>query len=698
MTLNREQLQAVTAGDGPQLILAGAGSGKTRTIVHRIGHLISERGVAPHRILAVTFTNKSARELSDRLEQLIGDDGGGVVSGTFHAISLRFLRRFGGQLGYAQEAQVLDSADRMHLITQLLKGRNIARDRLHPGYLAYWIDQCKNRGEHWTQAPQAELNGIALHELYRLYQEHLLEQQRMDFGDLILNCVLLLRYHEDVAALMRSRFDHLLVDEYQDINPVQQEWLLHLCRDHSNLTVVGDDDQSIYGWRGADVGNILGFADRWPGATVHRLEVNYRSTAAILDLANAVIVGNRGRHEKRLRASRGAGVRPVLLDCTDDREEATALAAVLRARHGEGVAWSEMAVLYRANRQSLLLERSLRDAGIPYRIVGGTGFFERREIKDALAYWSLLHRCGDALQLRRIINTPRRGIGDKGCAVVMSALAQSGLRAADWLDLQREQPRSAPCRKLQPLAQLLHDLRREAPSLEDGGLWLLLERVGYLESLKAMGEVEYGSREEHLQTLAASIREALEAGMTPVAFLDSAALLESGEEQREEADAVALMSLHRAKGLEFDTVCLAGVEEGLLPHQRAVDEGDDAALDEERRLLYVGITRAKDRLLLSHARCRRVFRDLVYPRPSRFIADLPVEVLERRVGQSGGGRSVVAQGEGLIPGVRVGHPHFGEGVVTALEGDGDGVRVTVVFDRHGTKRLMKKYAALEILD
>ncbi|RMH51058.1 MAG: ATP-dependent helicase, partial [Zetaproteobacteria bacterium] len=665
--LNPEQLRAVTAGDGPQLILAGAGSGKTRTIVHRIGHLIAERGVAPHRILAVTFTNKSARELSQRLEGLIGDGAGGVVAGTFHAVSLRFLRRFGELLGYGRDARVLDGADRQQLLTRMLRAGGIPPDRLHPSFLGWWIDQCKNRGEVWAEARPEQVNGVDLRALYRAYQEELIRIDRMDFGDLLLNCVLLLRHHEQAAAWMRARFDHVLVDEYQDTNPVQHEWLLRLCRDHRNLTVVGDDDQSIYGWRGADVGHILSFARHWPGAGVHRLERNYRSTAAVLALANAVIAGSAERHEKRLRPVRGAGVTPQLLDCSGDREEAAAVAAMLRRRRAEGVAWSEMAVLYRVHRQAQLFERAFRMAGIPCRIVGGVGFFERKEVKDALAYWALLHRCADSLQLRRILNTPRRGIGEKGGAVVLEALRASGLRPAEWLDLLADRPEGlpAPCRRLAPLAALLVRLRTQAEGMKDGGLWALLEESGYLASLRALGEVEYGTREELLRSLSAAVVDALGAGMDPAAFLDDAALMQSGEEPVGEGeDAVSLMSLHRAKGLEFDTVCIAGVEEGLLPHQRAVDEGG-AALEEERRLLYVGITRAKNRLLLSRARRRRLFRDELHPRLSRFLTALPEGRLQRVPEEELLGAPAVegAAGSPIGVGMQVRHPSFGEGVV-----------------------------------
>ncbi len=697
MELNPAQRAAVEAGDGPQLILAGAGSGKTRTIVHRVGHLIAARGVAPHRILAVTFTNKAAAELKSRLTDLIGDDGGGVVSGTFHAISLRFLRRHAEALGYPRSFQVIDADDQKTLVKRILKARNIDSERLHPSYLTAWIEHCKHAGLLPEAAPEHPWNGIDMRELYAAYQAELKRLERMDFSDLILNVVRLLREHEPVAASLRARFDHVLVDEYQDTNPIQHEWLLLLCRDHRNLTVVGDDDQSIYGWRGADVRHILDFERAWSGARVHRLEENYRSTAAILDLANAIIAANPERHDKRLIPTRDAGETPRLVTCNDEYDEARRIADFLARRRAAGAPWREMAVLYRSNRQSLPIEQRLREEHIPYRVVGGVGFFERREIKDALAYWALLHRAADAMHLLRVCNKPKRGIGAKGQETIGRMLAESGLRAADWLDAIAEHGGAGPAAKLAPLARLIAEIRREAASQPDLGLHALLQASGYLDSLKGEGQLEAESRMENIGALQDAIAAAAAEGLTPIEFMDRAALLQSGEaldgREHDDEDAVSLMSLHRAKGLEFDSVALAGVEDGLLPHQRALDEGE-AGLSEERRLLYVGVTRARNRLLLTTARMRRVFGEMHYPRPSRFIAGLPPEALIRE--DAPRAPAFAPQGPaGIAVGASVRHPSFGEGVVLDVEGSGDATRVTVQFRRAGAKRLMLKYAALE---
>lgn len=697
--LNVAQQQAVEAGDGPQLILAGAGSGKTRTIVHRIGHLIAARRIAPHRILAVTFTNKAAAELKARLSMLIGDDGGGVISGTFHALSLRFLRRYADALGFPRAFQVIDADDQKALVKRLLKARNIASDRLHPNYLIGWIEHCKHAGLTPEQAPEHGWNGIDMRELYGEYQTHLKRHERMDFSDLILNVVLLMRDFPDIAEALRSRFDFVLVDEYQDTNPIQHEWLMLLCEGHRNLTVVGDDDQSIYGWRGADVSHILEFERVWQGAGIHRLEENYRSSEAILELANAVIRENADRHDKVLKATRGKGETPRWIVCNDDYDEARRIAGQLERWHDSGYPWSELAVLFRSNRQSLVLEQLLRESQVPYRMVGGVGFFERMEIKDALAYWSLLNGCGDALQLLRICNRPKRGLGAKGQEQLMVQLAASGMRASEWLTLIASGAAEGAAKKIEAVAQLMQSLQEQIEALPDRGFMILLEESGYLKSIEAQGEIEAAARLENIRTLQEYIELSMAEGLTPVEFMDRAALLQSSEEMQqaedENPDAVSMMSLHRAKGLEFDCVVLPGVEEGQLPHQRALDEGE-SGISEERRLLYVGITRARKHLLLTSARLRRLFGETHYPLPSRFIKALPLDLLAQD-GVAQGSANVADEEAGQVSiGSNVTHPSFGDGVIMSLEGSGDAVRVTVQFRRAGIKRLMLKYAALQM--
>ena len=700
MRLNTAQQAAVEAQDGPQLILAGAGSGKTRTVVHRIGHLIANRGYAPHRILAVTFTNKAAKELQQRLSELIGDGGGGVVSGTFHSISLKFLRRYADVLGYPKSFQVMDSDDQKTLVKRLLKARNISSDRLHPGYLSHWIEQQKHAGYLPEQAESMMWSGLDLKELYIAYQHELKTLGRMDFSDLILNCVHLLRDFPEIAVAMHTRFDHILVDEYQDTNPVQHEWLCLLAQEHQNITVVGDDDQSIYGWRGADVRHILDFERVWQHAQVHRLEENYRSTASILKLANAIIQGNEDRHIKTLRPTRHHGMTPVFHVCVDEYAEARHMVDVLNERYAT-IPWSDMAVLYRSNHQSLVIEQVFREEGIPYRIIGGLSFFARMEIKDALAFWALLNDCADAMHVLRICNKPKRGIGAKGQETIASLLRSSGLRVSDWVVMVLQSTtQPAPVKKLLPLLQTMQSMKADIETMPDRGLMALLERIGYMDSLHALGDIEAESRIENIKTLQNYIELSLASGVTPIEFMDRAALMVSGEEENDDKDAVSLMSLHRAKGLEFDTVVLAGVEDGMLPHQRAIDEGEQG-IAEERRLLYVGVTRAKNILHLTSARLRRTFGDMTYPVPSRFIADLDDDVLSKseKIQQP----SMLSQAQTastsstIAVGVYVHHPSFGDGLVVDLEGSGDAVRVAIEFDAVGLKRLMLKYAALQVL-
>jgi len=694
--LNRAQRQAVEAGDGPQLILAGAGSGKTRTIVHRIGHLIAAHGIAPHRILAVTFTNKAAAELKDRLSNLIGDDGGGVVSGTFHALSLRFLRRYADVLGYPNAFQVIDSDDQRALVKRILKAQNIASDKLHPSYLLGWIEHCKHAGILPEQAPEQMWSGIDVRALYAEYQAQLKQLERMDFSDLIVNTVRLLRDVPDVGVALRSRFDHVLVDEYQDTNPVQHEWLTLLCEEHHNLTVVGDDDQSIYGWRGADVRHILDFEALWKNKAVgvHRLEENYRSTPSILNLANAVIHDNSERHEKVLRATRQDGDKPAWKVCNDEYDEARQVARFMKSRRDKGVAWEDMAILYRSNRQSLALEQVFREEDLPYQIIGGVGFFERLEVKDALSFWALLNGCADGMHMLRIINKPKRGIGAKGQEQIAAQWTASGMRASDWLDMLAAGHGEGAAKKLQPIAKLLMSMRADLELMADRGLMPMLEQSGYIASLQSFGELEAESRLENIQMLQTYIEMTMQEGLAPIDFMDRAALLQSGEENKQDKEySIQMMSLHRAKGLEFDTVVITGVEDGLLPHQRSLDEGDT---DEERRLLYVGVTRAKDALLMTSARQRRVFGDMHYPMPSRFIKDLHADVLYQDKPVVSKVAVSVIHDSGLGIGSTVRHPSFGEGVVLELEGSGDATRISVEFERAGLKRLMLKYAALQV--
>ncbi len=699
--LNQAQQQAVRAPAGPLLILAGAGTGKTRTLVHRIGHLIAECGVPPHRILAVTFTNKAAAELNERLNLMMGDDAGGVIAGTFHAIALRFLRRYADHLGFPNGFQIIDADDQRALLKRLLKEKNIDSRKLHYSALLGWIEHCKHAGLLPEDVAADPRQPVPLQPLYEAYQQELKRLERMDFSDLLVYSTRLLRADDDIAEAMRRRFDHVLVDEYQDTNPVQHEWLTLLCRDHRNLTVVGDDDQSIYGWRGANVRHILDFSQQWPDAQQVCLEENYRSGDAILRLANAIITAGSDRHQKQLRATRGEGHKPCFKRCRSEYDEARQAAIALRERHRQGIDWSEMAVLYRSNHQSLPLERVLREEEIPYRISGGLSFFERMEVKDALCFWALLNRCADGMHLLRIANKPKRGIGAKSLEQLRLQWLASGLRVSDWLDVMAaEKTGGAIAKKIRPLAQQLVACRETIDNSGDRGLFAILEAVDYFTALQALGELEYSARRSNLESLRAHIETQLLQGYSPIEILDQAALMQSGEEQTDtEQDAVQLMSLHRAKGLEFDTVVICGVEEGLLPHTRAMDEGEEG-LAEERRLLYVGITRARNHLLLLAASTRRTFGETLQPPVSRFIRHLPDDVLARHWQTTDEQQRIIHEAAPLAairPGAQVMHPSFGEGTVLHIEGQGEALRAAIQFRSRGLRHLMLKYARLALL-
>ena len=698
--LNDAQRQAVTAPAKPTLVIAGAGSGKTRVLVHRAAWLIDVDGISPHSLLAVTFTNKAAAEMRHRIEALLNVPVQHLWIGTFHGLAHRMLRRHWREAKLPQNFQIIDSDDQLRLLKRLLKNLEVDDSRWVPKEIQWFINAQKDEGlrpQHLDD--EGDPNRRQMISLYQSYEEICQRGGLVDFAELLLRAHELLRDNEELLSHYRRRFQHLLVDEFQDTNAIQYAWLRLLAGSDGVPFAVGDDDQSIYRWRGARVEHIHRFQKDFPGTLVVKLEQNYRSTATILNAANAVIANNASRLGKNLWTDGAEGEAIRVYSAYNERDEADFVIGRLRDWIDQGNLRADSAILYRSNAQSRVLEEGLINAGIPYRVYGGLRFFERMEIKDALAYWALLHHCADGLHLRRICNKPKRGIGAVGEQQLADMLSASGLRTADWLDtLQEGGP--GPAGKLASLAQHIVELRANAQQQPDIGLGELLEKSGYLESLKAMGEIEAESRRDNIQALQDYIAIATAEGMTPIEFLDRAALLQSGERLAADKqaadnddDALSLMSLHRAKGLEFDCVVLSGVEEGLLPHQRSLDEGP-TGLSEERRLLYVGITRARDYLLLTSARMRRAFGDMMFPQPSRFIINIPETVLARNeaipVAPSG-------DSSGLEIGCSVQHPTFGEGVILSVEGAGDAMRVSVNFRRAGTKRLMLKYAALKMI-
>ncbi len=641
--LNAAQKEAVAAPDGPLLILAGAGSGKTRVIAYRIAYLVMERGVPPSQIMAVTFTNKAASEMKGRVEGLIGDSGRALMMGTFHSICARFLRRFAGRIGYEPSFSIYDDADQLALLKRCYVDAGINQKQYAPQAVRSAISKAKE-GLLTPQQYARQSDGpfeTVVSALYRRYQEALQEQNALDFDDLL---VLMLRVFEaapDVLATLQGGYSHVLVDEYQDVNKAQYLLVRALAERHRNLTIVGDDSQAIYGWRGANVRYILAFEEDFPECRVVRLEQNYRSTKTILAAAQAVESGLRLRREKTLWTENAQGA-PIII-CRAANEHDEALFVVREAERlvsQEGHCYRDVAVMYRTNAQSRALEEAFVRRRLPYRLVGGTRFYERREVKDVLAYLRLVHNPLDATSLERIINVPNRGLGDKTLDDLRAWASRLGVPVVHALRLLRlvdeaegegrerpaVPPSFAPRAKGQLLAfiRMLDEVREAAGRLGIVELFdTLIERTGYQGYLKEDKAAE--ERWENVLELRTVISQF--AGLAPGAqlgaFLEEVSLVSDVDTMEDEADQVTLMTLHAAKGLEFPVVFMPGLEEGVLPHARALEALDEVEFDEERRLAYVGITRAMQRLYLIACEQRTLFGFSRRNEPSRFLAELP---------------------------------------------------------------------------
>jgi DNA helicase-2/ATP-dependent DNA helicase PcrA len=627
--LNAEQREAVEAADGPVLVLAGAGTGKTRVLTTRLAHILATRRAWPGQILCVTFTNKAAREMKERIGGLIG----GVVEGmqwlgTFHAIGAKMLRRHAELAGLKSNFTILDTDDQLRLIKQLIEAEGIDEKRWPARTLAAMIDAWKNRGLRPDDVSDGESQGYSFGKgkpLYRQYQERLKALNAVDFGDLLLETLHILKTHPDILADYRDRFRYMLVDEYQDTNVVQYLWLKILARNEdgrpSNICVVGDDDQSIYGWRGAEVENILRFERDFPGAKVIRLERNYRSTPAILGAASGLIAANKGRLGKTLWTEGDPGEKIRVMGVWDAEEEARNVASDAEDLHRQGHLWSQMAVLVRASFQMREFEDRFISLGLPYRVIGGPRFYERQEIRDAMAYLRLIAQGDDDLAFERIVNKPKRGIGDASVAT-LHAFARG--RHLPLLTASREiaETDELPPKARKALGELAANFARWTetskvlPHTELAEM--VLDESGYTDMLKADKSAEAPGRLDNLKEFVRSMEafESLHAFLEHVSLVMEIAQDESG-------DRINLMTLHAAKGLEFDTVFLPGWEEGLFPSQRTMDESGLAGLEEERRLAYVGLTRARQRIRISFAANRRVHGSWQAALPSRFIKEIP---------------------------------------------------------------------------
>ncbi len=714
-SLNEPQREAVTAEAGNRLVLAGAGSGKTRVLVHRIAWLIQVQQVRPWGLLAVTFTNKAAREMKTRIEEMLSEPVGGMWVGTFHGLAHRFLRAHWKDARLPQQFQILDSDDQFRMIKRLLKTLELDEARWPPRQVQGFINKQKDEGRRPNHLDSGgDFYQQKMIELYREYQQGCERGGAVDFAELLLRAHEVLRDRPDVLHHYRERFQYILVDEFQDTNAIQYAWLRLLAGDDDNLFLVGDDDQSIYGWRGARVENIQSFQRDYPNTQVVRLEQNYRSTGNILAAANALIEHNPSRLGKNLWTDDGAGEPIRRYAAFNEVDEARfVVERIRRYCEDEGMRRSDCAILYRTTAQSRLFEESLIQAAIPYRVYGGQRFFERIEIKDTLAYLRLLANPHDDGAFERIVNIPARGIGPR----TVDAL-RTRARADDSSLWQAAQHAVAtallPARATGALRQFLDLIGGLGEPGDDSELPALFQDVIEASGLPAHYQKDKDGkgvdRLENLEQLVEAARrftaEASDDDGDLLASFLAHAALEAGEAQADgSVDSVQLMTLHSAKGLEFDIVFITGIEEGLFPHSMSAD--DPARLEEERRLCYVGMTRAREQLYLTHAESRRLHGREEYPMPSRFLREVPPELLEevrgggiaRRGGASrpttGAGLGGGAAAGGFQLGQQVVHPKFGHGVVLNSEGSGAGARIQVNFEAVGAKWLVLAYARLE---
>ncbi|MFZ5974638.1 MAG: ATP-dependent helicase [Bacillota bacterium] len=727
-TLNDVQRKAVLHTQGPCLIFAGAGSGKTRVLTHRIAHIIQNEDVLPANILALTFTNKAAREMKSRIETLIASGTAGMFVGTFHSLCAFFLRADGGSIGIGGNFTIFDTADQNQLISECMKRLNIDEKQLPKRFFRAKISEAKNLALY----PDAYAREFGLNandpvfQVYKRYEARLKECAALDFDDLLLRAVELLENSKETLGKYQERFTYIHVDEYQDTNAAQYRLLKLLAARHRNLCVVGDDDQSIYSWRGADITNILNFEKDYPDAAVFYLEQNYRSTEHILQTANAVIANNPARKQKKLWSRLGRGERVKVFTASDEYDEAQFVAnEIMRLHDTEYIPLENMAVLYRTNAQSRVFEEKFMRYSLPYRIYGGLKFYDRREIKDLVAYLRILANPRDDVSLLRIINTPRRGIGNTTVQKLAAEAVLKGESIMDILmDLDASDLDARTRKKLEAFCALISRFIALSQVMPPSGLIeAIIDETGYAEHLESEHDENVQSRLENLDEFIASVAE-YEQNAQEVSlhgFLETVSLSSDMDEEKQKSrSAVTLMTLHSAKGLEFEVVFLVGLEDNLFPHASAqVEPGE---LEEERRLCYVGITRAQRRLYLSHALERRSRHEKMRCRVSRFISEMPRDSLyilkphlfSRQAGmlqEDEGNRPwnpplkherqrVAIEPKRVSYSVadRVEHDRFGRGTVVRVDGQGENATLTVAFEGQGIKKLSVAYAPLRRLE
>lgn len=737
--LNERQREAVAAPDGPVLVVAGAGSGKTRVLTTRIGWLLAERDVHPGEILAFTFTNKSAREMKERVASLVGESRAPHWVGTFHATGVKILRRDGAALGIDPGFTIYDTDDSTRLLKRVMKARNIDPKQYPPSRARGRISTWKSDDVDPTTAlAEAEAWDEPLAEAYADYEKGLRESNALDFDDLILRTVHLLEQHEDVRQRYAQRFRHVLVDEFQDTNPLQLILTKALSSEHGNVFAVGDDDQSIYSWRGACVENMLEFEQYFPGAGVVRLEQNYRSTGNILDAANAVIAHNKRRKGKNLWTAGEAGELLNVEMVGDEEDEAARVVEIVREAVGEGMRRGDVTVLYRTNAQSRALEDALRRASMPHKVVGSTAFYERREVRDVLAYLKLVHNPADSVSALRVLNVPKRRIGDTSAGRLVETAEREGLTLGEAAVRPGllEATAGAAAGRIRDFFAMVSGWRAAAPEMSVPELLeRILENVGFMDWLEQDDAATAAARSENVAELINGTHAFHEAsdGGTLAQFLEQTALIADADTIPDDQGVVRLMTVHAAKGLEFPVAVIVGAEEELMPHASNLD--DEPAMEEERRLFYVALTRAEKRVHLLHVRMRRRFGQREMALPSRFLGEIPDALCEVSgdtcaapgvaslfgggTGFAGEGRSrpaaAPARPRGLTePGLwnhdvsqdevvfRVGqtvaHPTLGQGVVARVEGAGNDLKLSIDFPGGSRKHFLARLARLRPLD
>ncbi|WP_294152628.1 DNA helicase PcrA [uncultured Clostridium sp.] len=753
--LNKEQYEGATTVEGQVLILAGAGSGKTRVLTHRIAHMVEDLNIAPYNILAITFTNKAAKEMKDRVKALIGEPAENMWISTFHSTCVRILRREIDKIGYKSSFTIYDSSDQKTLVKECMKAVNINDKDISEQEIMGKIGKAKDRmqsSRSYKLENESNFRENKIADVYEMYQKRLKENNALDFDDLIFKTVELFKKHPEVLEFYQGKFKYIMVDEYQDTNGAQYEFVKLLASKYKNICVVGDDDQSIYAWRGADIRNILDFEKDYPDAKVIKLEQNYRSKANILNAANVVIVNNANRKSKVLRTEQELGSKVKIYRAYSDSDEGDFVGKqIVDIRKNEEKKYSDFAVLYRTNAQSRIFEESFRRKGIPYKIVGGTRFYDRKEIKDILAYLKVLINPQDDISIKRIINVPKRSIGDATVKKVQEFAESFELNMWDALSEIRSisslTPRNVTC--IEPFVQMMENLMELSETTPVSMLIeTILEDTGYMEQLKKSNEIEDKSRIENLKELVSDAVdfEKNSEDKSLSAYLEKVSLVQDTDKIEDEDDSVVLMTVHSAKGLEFPVVFMVGMENGIFPGSASFEK--DSEMEESRRLCYVGITRAKETLFMTSAEVRRVFGKTVAYAQSDFINEIKPELKEyvssektgmksresfinkssynnphslrnnmnRTVAGSGlgdsragifgnstGSSSSNSTADGYISsfeatlGRKVMHEKFGVGTIVSVQSSGDDKKLTIAFDKQGVKVLLLSFAKLKMI-